>query len=94
MGQANAENMALMSQQVAELERQLDSYRAYDTLASHLGAEAAPLFPQVKAIHTGRVDGEPVAIVDVADSKTLPRDKFEAWLKARLNVKTLRVIYD
>ena len=94
VGQANAENMALMSQQVAELERQLDSYRAYDTLASHLGAEAAPIFPQVKAIHTGRVDGEPVAIVDVADSKTLPRDKFEAWLKARLNVKTLRVIYD
>lgn len=85
----------LLSGQVADLQRQLAAYAAYDTLTVHVSAEACTLFPTVKAVAVGRLGKEVVALVSCRENAQLNRDereRLEAWLRTRLREDSLDVI--
>lgn len=91
---ANATNRQLAAQ-VADLEGQLRTYTLYDTLASHIDAEAQALFPQVEYVGVGRVGTGTVAIVHLHDRGRLAdadRRKMHRWLAARMGQEDVEII--
>jgi uncharacterized hydrophobic protein (TIGR00271 family) len=93
---SNAEqtNHALSSQ-IGELQRQLAAYSAYDTLSVHVSAEARTLFPEVKRVDVGRMNGRTVALVERAEGRTLGSDsrtRLETWLRTRVGDKKIEVV--
>ena len=85
-----------LTEQVAALELQLEGYTRFDTLSVRLGAEAEPLFPQVKSIVAGRMGGGTVAVVTAKEGAVLAaadRQRLKQWLTARCNDDALDVIF-
>ena len=91
---ADATNRRLAAQ-VADLEGQLRTYTLYDTLASHIDAEAQALFPQVEYVGVGRVGTGTVAIVHLRRGARLAdadRSKMDRWLAARMGQEDVEII--
>ena len=91
---ADAANRRL-TQQVADLERQLEGYTRYDTLSARLTAEARTLFSEVESVKVGLMDGGVVAMVQMDGRKrlsTADRQRLEQWLMARTEEKELEII--
>lgn len=73
------------AQVIADLERQLEAYKQYDSLAAAVTAEAATLFPRVSEVRLGRVGNDVVAHVMVIPSgEKLDTDRVRRWLRTRL----------
>ena len=73
------------TQVIADLERQLEAYTQYDSLAAVVTAEAATLFPRVGEVRLGRVGDDVVAHVMVIPSgEKLDTDRVRRWLRTRL----------
>ena len=73
------------AQVIADLERQLEAYKQYDSLAAAVTAEAATLFPRVGEVRLGRVGNDVVAHVMVIPSgEKLDTDRVRRWLRTRL----------
>lgn len=90
----NATNRMLAAQ-VADLEQQLTSYTAFDSLAAHIDAEAQVLFPQVERLGVGRIGDGSVAIVTLRKNARLgdaDRQKMRQWLTARTADEKLDMI--
>ncbi len=85
---------AVLSGQVADLQRQLAVYAAFDTLSVRVTAELQALFPGVKRVAVGRLGGAPVALVEAGDGVQRDEDaeRLEAWLRARVQEKELEVV--
>ena len=86
---------SLLSGQVADLQRQLAAYAAYDTLSASVTAEALTLFPEVKGVAVGRLAGKPVALVSLYEGRRLTAEavgKLEAWLRTRMQEKNIDII--
>ena len=91
---ADAERVKMM-QQVAELQRQLNAYKQYDTLSVRVTDEAAQLFTKEMKIRLGRACDYSVAIVELSPAQR-PKDepdRITAWLRTRLQNNNLRVIF-
>ena len=91
---ADAERTRL-SQQVVDLQQQLDAYTQYDTLSVRVTDEAAQIFSYPMTIRLGRACDATVAIVELAPAAH-PKDLIEhitAWLRTRVQDDTLRVIF-
>ncbi len=85
----------LLSGQVADLQRQLAAYAAYDTLSASVTAEALTLFPEVEGVAVGRLAGKPVALVSLYEGRRLTAEavgKLEAWLRTRMQEKNIDII--
>ena len=91
---ANNENRSLV-QQIADLQRQLDSYTRYDSLSAQVTAEASQLFPHIGTVHLGKLDYGVIAIVECIpdEKKPLDTDHMRSWLRTRLQDNDLRVIF-
>lgn len=85
---------AVLSSQIADLQRQLASYAALDTLSAHVAAEAQTLFPEVRRVSVGRLSGELVALVEMRREERgmENKERLEAWLRTRVQDKNLEVI--
>lgn len=84
----------VLSGQIAELQRQLAAYTAYDTLSVHVDAEAHTLFPWVDKVLVGRVGGKPVAFVDREEGSPVgseERNKLMGWLRTRVGDNKMEV---
>ncbi|MGX8712977.1 MAG: DUF389 domain-containing protein [bacterium] len=87
---------ALLGNQIADLQRQLAAYTALDTLSVHVTAEAATLFPKVKAISVGRLGGAQVALVERKGSAHLTaeeRERLDVWLRTRTGNNAMEIIH-
>lgn len=85
----------LLSGQVAELQRQLASYTAYDTLSKNISEEARALFPAVEGVAVGRLAGKTVALATRREGHTMTADasgKFQNWLRIRVQDEKLEII--
>ena len=71
-----------LTDQITLLQRQLDGYTRYDTLAAAVTAEAATLFPEVTEITVGRV-GRDVTL-HVVGTALPDTARLDAWLRTRL----------
>ena len=85
---------AVLSSQIADLQRQLAAYVALDTLSVRVASEAQTLFPEVQHVAVGRLGGEPVALVEWrGEEKSVEnKERLEAWLRTRVQDKNLEVI--
>ncbi|MBR5093309.1 MAG: DUF389 domain-containing protein [Bacteroidales bacterium] len=73
------------TQHIADLERKLEAYTQYDSLAAAVTAEAATLFPRVGEVRLGKVGDDVVAHVMVIPSgEKLDTDRVRRWLRTRL----------
>ena len=91
---ADAESRRLQLQ-VVDLERQLEHYTQYDTLSARLADEAAVLFPAVKSIRAGLLNGTPTVLVTLAAGTRLTdadRDRLHQWLRARTSLPDLDIV--
>ena len=81
------------SKQVADLEAQLSAYTGLEALSQQVSGEAATLFPQVKSIALGRIDGHAVALVSTAKPLS-PTDakRLHDWLTTRTEDAELEVV--
>ena len=95
----NSQYLSLVNQQsnlngqLAALSAQLSIYTQYDSLSVHIAEEAAPLFPSVESLAVGRIGGQTVALVGLAEE--LDREQHERlveWLRARTRQPELEVI--
>ncbi len=87
---------AMLNGQVADLQRQLATYAAYDTLSAHVTAEAKTLFPEVQEVAVGRLNGATVAVVSKHGEKLLPTEvqqRMESWLHTRTGEKNMEIIF-
>lgn len=86
---------SLLSGQIADLQRQLASYTAFDTLTVHVAAEARTLFPEVEDVAVGLLGGRLMALVTRrADIQlaSAERSRIEAWLATRTGEMEIEVI--
>lgn len=86
---------SLLSSQIADLQKQLTSYTAFDTLTVHVAAEARTLFPEVEDVAVGLLGGRVMALVTRrADGHLAPaeRSRLEAWLATRTGEKKIEII--
>ena len=73
------------TQHIADLERKMEAYTQYDSLAAAVAAEAATLFPRVGEVRLGKVGDDMVAHVMVIPSgEKLDTDRVRRWLRTRL----------
>jgi uncharacterized hydrophobic protein (TIGR00271 family) len=87
---------AVLSGQIADLQRQLSAYTAYDTLSVHVNAEAHTLFPWVDEVLVGRLGGKPVAFVDKDEGAAVSADergKVVEWLRTRVDDSRTEVVF-
>ncbi len=76
-----------LNDEVVSLQRRLDSYTRYDTLSAAVTAEAAALFPEVAAVHVGRVGPNVTAhllLHDTASLADIDTTIVYGWLRTRL----------
>lgn len=86
---------SLLSGQIADLQRQLASYTAFDTLTAHVAAETRTLFPEVEDVAVGRLGGRVTALVTRradAHLAAAERSRLEAWLATRTGEKDMEII--
>ena len=86
---------AVLSQQVADLQRQLAVYADYDTLSANVNREACALFPEVSSVIIGKLGGKLTAVVTPAESGKLshePLGRLEEWLRIRTKEKDLDIV--
>ena len=87
---------AVLSGQIADLQRQLSAYTAYDTLSVHVNAEAHTLFPWVDEVLVGRLGGKPVAFVARDEGVAMTADergKVVEWLRTRVDDSRTEVFF-
>ena len=87
---------AVLSGQIADLQRQLSAYTAYDTLSVHVNAEAHTLFPWVDEVLVGRLGGKPVAFVGKDEGAAVSADergKVVEWLRTRVDDSRTEVVF-
>ena len=88
---------AVSESRIALLEGQLQGYTHYDTLSVHAMSEARPIFPEVKSLAVGRVGGGTIAVVEL-DAETaqesFDRNRFETWLRLRVQDENLKVFFE
>ena len=87
---------AVLSGQIADLQRQLSAYTAYDTLSVHVNAEAHTLFPWVAEVLVGRLGGKPVAFVGKDEGAAVTADergKVVEWLRTRVDDIRTEVVF-
>ena len=87
---------AVLSGQIADLQRQLSAYTAYDTLSVHVNAEAHTLFPWVDEVLVGRLGGKPVAFVARDEGVAMTADergKVVEWLRTRVDDSRTEVVF-
>ena len=92
---SNAEQTnTLLSSQVADLQRQLAAYTAFDTLSAHLGEEARVLFRGVESVGVAHMSGGTVVLVK-GQVEHATQSQMEAWLAVRLREHNqLEIIFD
>ena len=86
---------AVLSNQVADLQRQLAAIAAYDTLSLNICNEAKPLFPDVHSIAVGKLGGVLTAVVTPQEGKRLEGEsvkRLEEWLRIRTHEKRLDIV--
>lgn len=86
---------AVLSNQVADLQRQLAAIAAYDTLSLNIRNEAKPLFPEVHSIAVGKLGGVLTAVVTPQEGKRLEGEsvkRLEEWLRIRTHEKKLDIV--
>lgn len=86
---------AVLSQQVADLQRQLAALASFDTLSMNVSKEAVPLFPEVKKISVGKLDGTLTAVVTPWEGVWLEKEtvkRIEEWLIIRMNKKNVDIV--
>ena len=86
---------AVLSNQVADLQRQLAAIAAYDTLSLNIRNEAKPLFPEVHSIAVGKLGGVLTAVVTPQEGKRLEGEsvkRLEEWLRIRTHEKRLDIV--
>lgn len=86
---------AVLSNQVADLQRQLAAIAAYDTLSLNIRNEAKPLFPDVHSIAVGKLGGVLTAVVTPQEGKRLEGEsvkRLEEWLRIRTHEKRLDIV--
>ena len=88
--------MAASESRTAVLARQLEEYTRYDTLSAHVADEAGILFPGMVSIAVGRVGGETVALVKIADGDDnaphVDLNQLQSWLRARSGDEQLQLV--
>lgn len=92
---ADAENKRLLLQ-VEMLHDSLRFFQEPDRLSTQVDAEAQGLFPEVARVATGRLGGEPVAVVTVREGQhfsVAERTKLEKWIATRLQCEEIDVVY-
>ncbi|MBR1766152.1 MAG: DUF389 domain-containing protein [Bacteroidales bacterium] len=84
-----------LSSQVADLQRQLETYRRFDTLSVHVNEEARVLFGPGRTVSVGRIGGKTMAVVDrgSASLSEAEREKMAGWLVARVGDSSTEVVF-
>lgn len=101
----NSEQMIDRSREVEQLEDRLKSYTQYETVAEEIRPELKALFPMVHSVsiaHVREVTTDTVApkqlvlAVATVRGRMLPgeRSKLQAWIKARAQADSLRLIVE
>ncbi len=78
------------------LQHQVDAYAQVDTLSHRVDVEARLVFPQVKQVMVGYIDGKKIAIVDIKETPPMPeaeRTRLKEWLVARVEDKHLQILF-
>ena len=97
------QHLALQTERVAQLEREIADYRRLDALAREIGGEVKAVCPKVTRIGLSKITETPVDsgtvrsyVLAVANSRTpLPaadRDRLAQWLKVRTQADSLRLV--
>lgn len=88
---------AVLSQQVADLQRQLEAVAAYDTLSSDVTKEAHLTFEQIiQSVAIGKLNGKLTAVVTIDGSVRTEAEwelRVEKWLRARAKSDDLDIVF-
>ena len=101
--EANDKKIIEQSQQIHELEKQLETYTRYESLSSEVSGEMKQLFPSVSQISISNIKefetdsaNHKRYIVVIINSKlrfnSLNRQRLQLWLKERCKADSLRLI--
>lgn len=101
----NQQKIEKQTEQIDHLREEVASYQQYDSIGIIIAPELKVLFPEVKGIAISdiifnnvdsmRLDTMTLAVVRFDERpQTAVETKFENWLKARLDVKNLRLIIE
>ena len=86
---------AVLSQQVADLQRQLAAVAALDTLSHNVSNEAVLAFPEVHSVAVGRLNGTMMAVVTLREGAKTERGtmkRLEEWLRVRTKFEKLDIV--